>query len=193
MKRLTGVVLTLALSAGMAAAGVTIDQQQTVASSATAGFGQPDLAQSFQQAHDNVAGAGIFLYPGWGSSDTVTIGLWDGLPDEDGDLLASGTGTGTQGTWFDAYWTPVSVTPGETLYLVFSGNTTLGIAGSTADPYPNGMVYANAGYQAYSGFDYTFRTYYAGDDDVAVPVPGAVLLGMVGLGSVGCLLRRRMA
>jgi hypothetical protein len=75
-------------------------------------------------------------------------------------MLAEASATGTAGTWVDVFWTPVDVTPGTTYFLVFTGNTTLGIAGETTNPYPNGMSYANPGYTPYPNYDYAFRTYY---------------------------------
>jgi len=193
MRRQVGVFLFMAvvLSAGLATAAPVIDQSQLNGPEYMAAFYQADLAQSFQQAHDNVAGAGILLQAGIGSTDAVTIALWDALPNAGGNLLASGTGTGTQGTWFDVFWTPVAVTPGDPLYLVFtSGQNTLGIAGSSQNPYANGIVYANAGYQAFPNFDYAFRTYY--DDAFSVvPAPGAILLGTLGAGLVGWLRGRK--
>jgi hypothetical protein len=156
-----------------------------------AAFSQTDLAQSFQQAHSNVAGAGILLQAGVGSTDLVTLALWDALPNDGGTLLASGSGTGTAGSWFDVFWSPVPVTPGDTLFLVFtSGQNTLGIAGDVQNPYPAGMTYANPGYGAFPDYDYAFRTYY--DDAVAtIPAPGAVLLGTLGAGLAGWLRGRR--
>jgi hypothetical protein len=191
MNKFVAVFLAVVLWTGVATAGLFIDQQQTDGSVYMAAFSQTDLAQSFQQAHDNVAGAGIFLEPGVGGTDSVIIGLWDALPNAGGNLLAGGSGTGTAGTWFDVEWTPVVVTPGDTLYLVFSGNTTLGITGAFGDPYPYGMLFANPGYQPFASWDYAFRTYF--DDELLVPLPGAVLLGMLGLSSAGYLLRRKVA
>jgi hypothetical protein len=191
MGRSVAVFLVVVLSTGVATADLVIDQQQTDASVYMAGFSQGDLAQSFQQSQSNVAGAGIFLESGVGWTDNVTIGLWDNLPNAGGSLLGSASAMGTQGTWVDVFWSPATVTPGNTLFLVFSGNTSLGIAGSIANPYPYGQVYANPGYGSFPNFDYAFRTYY--ENGPVVPLPGAVLLGLLGLGSAGGLLRRKMA
>lgn len=145
---------------------VEIDQNQPSATVYMAAFSQTCLAQSFQQTHDNIAGAGIKLQPGVGSSDNVTIQLWTALPNAGGTKLTEASATGTQGQWVDVYWTPVMITPGTTYFLVFTGNTTLGISGDTANPYPFGCVYANSGYMQFPNYDYTFRTYY--ETDVAI-------------------------
>jgi hypothetical protein len=97
------------LAAGPVGAAPTIDQLQPNAFVPMAVFAQGDLAQSFQQANNNVAGAGIFLLAGWGSTGDVTIALWDNLPNQGGNLLASGTATGTPGNWVDVFWAPVAV------------------------------------------------------------------------------------
>jgi len=144
-----------------------IDQNQPNHPNNMAAFYQTCLAQSFQQTHTNISGAGISLMDGFGSSDTVTIQLWaNGLPNASGTMLTEATAIGTAGQWVDVYWTPVAVTPGTTYYLVFTGNTTLGIKGDNVNPYPYGCVYANPGFVLFPNFDYTFRTYY--DDAVSL-------------------------
>ena len=141
-----------------------IDQNQPNAPTYMTGFSQTCLAQSFEQAHTNISGAGIYLESTVGYSDTVTVQLWaNGLPNASGTMLTEATAIGTAGQWVDVYWTPVTVTPGTTYYLVFTGNTTLGVKGSLVNPYPHGCAYANAGYSIFPNYDYTFRTYY---DDV---------------------------
>ena len=177
MKRLAialsgAVIMSVAASA---TADYILDQNQPNAIVYMAAFSQTDLAQSFQQSANNIAGAGIHLYT-VGSPGNVTISLWDALPNAGGQMLAAATDVGTPNTWIDVYWDPVSVTPGVTYYLVFEDdNTGMGIYGDTNNPYPYGHVFANAGYQPFPDYDYTFRTW-------AVPAPGALaLLALAGL------------
>jgi hypothetical protein len=176
--------------AGPASAAIAIDQNQPNGPAYMAAFEQTDLAQSFQQSTDNVAGAGIFLQPGSGSgSANITIGLWSHLPNAGGALLASGTETiSGDNQWVDVFWSPVGVTPGATEYLVFTSDTnSYGISGDTSNPYPYGYVFANPGYEAFTGYDYTFRTY---TDTTYSAVPETstwllMLLGFAGLGVAG--------
>lgn len=140
-----------------------IDQNQPSGTAYIAAFSQGDLAQSFVQTHNNISGAGILLQA-TGSTGNVTIQLWTGLPNAGGTMVTSASASGTPGQWVDVFWDDVDVTP-ITYYLVFLDGT-MGIAGSTTNPYPNGMCYANTGFQAWPGFDYAFRTYY--DTDVSL-------------------------
>ncbi len=118
-------------------AGVILDQQQLFDPAQMAAFGQTDLAQSFQQSYLNVAGAGIKLYSLPLGTGDITIAFYDKLPDEGGTLLANGTAVGiAEGSWADVFWTPVSVVPNTTYYLVFtSSNPSLSIAGALGNPY----------------------------------------------------------
>lgn len=154
-------VLTLALGLiTLTASADLIDQEQNGASLYMAHFSQLDLAQSFQQANPNISGAGINLHAGTGSTDNVTISLWDALPNAGGNMLASGSAMGTEGDWVDVYWGVTPVVPGQTYYLVFDGNMTLGINGDV-DLYPYGHVFANPGFNPFTQYDYTFHTYYS--------------------------------
>jgi hypothetical protein len=137
-----------------------IDQNQPSGPAYMAAFSQGGLAQSFMQTNDNISGAGILLMAGVGTSDNVTIQLWDGLPNAGGTMITEGSATGTAGQWVDVYWSYVSITPATTYFLVFVGNSTLGITGDLSNPYPYGNVYANSGYTPFSAYDYAFRTYY---------------------------------
>jgi len=189
--KLVALVVIFLFVAGPASAVPTIDQNQAVDSTPMAAFYQTDLAQSFQQANGNVAGAGIHLRQYYGTGGTVMISLWDKLPNQGGTQLASGSAAGTPGNWVDVYWSPVAVAADTTVFLVFtSTDSNMAIGGDTNNPYPRGQAYANPGYESFPTFDYTFRTYY--DDAFAViPAPGALLLGGLGAGLVGYLRRRR--
>ncbi len=143
-----------------------IDQNQPNGPSNMALFSQTNLAQTFQQTNDNISGAGILLQAGVGTSGSVTIQLWDNLPNAGGTMLAEASAQGFAGSWVDVFWTTIDIVPSNTYYLVFTGNTTLGISGDTSNPYANGCVFANGGYVPYTGFDFAFRTYY--DTDVHI-------------------------
>jgi hypothetical protein len=186
------IVLCFTLWAG---AAPTIDQQQGNHADVISYFFFGDLAQSFQQAHGNVAGAGIFLDASAGTGGDVTISLWDDLPDESGVQLATGTAAGTPGSWVDVYWSPVVVTPDTTLFLVFESTDDdldgMAVSGDTSDPYSRGQAYAVTGFEPFPAYDYAFRTYY--DDTLStIPAPAALLLAGLGAGIVRCLRRRRV-
>ena len=187
------VVATVAvLFAASAGAQHVLDQNQPSGSSDIANFSQPDLAQSFQPGKLPSSGARILLVAGQGSTDTVTIQLWTALPNVGGaTMLAQGSAQGTPGQWVDVYWTPVSVTVGQTYYLVFtSSDSSLLIGGDLSNPYPNGNVYANAGYVSWPTYDYAFRTWTRGS---AIPVlgrSGLIILGVLMLAAGVVALRR---
>ncbi len=192
MKRIRKIIgFTLISLSFCTNAALIIDQNQAKNSGTMASFAQSNLAQSFKQTYDNIAGAGIFLKQWSGLTDIVTISLWDALPNQAGNLLASASGLGTQGSWFDVFWNPVSVVPHTTLYLVFtSENNVLGIAGSTSNPYKRGQVYANAGYGSFASFDYTFRTY-SDDNFSSVSEPASIALLGLGLAGIGFFRRKK--
>src|SRR5512136_846092 len=71
-----------------------IDQNQPSGPVYMAAFSQTDIAQSFMQTADNISGAGILLQPGVGTTDNVTIQLWDGLPNASGTMITEATAVG---------------------------------------------------------------------------------------------------
>lgn len=190
-KTLISLFASLVVAAAVQAAPV-IDQNSPTYNAHMAGFAQTNLAQSFKQTASDISGAGILLRAGVGSSDNVTISLYDKLPTDGGQLLASGSAIGTAGSWVDVFWADVAISANTTYFLVFSGNSTLGISGNTANPYSDGQVYANQGYQSFPGFDYTFRTYSDdGADNGHVPEPASLALVSGALMGAGFAARKR--
>ena len=136
-----------------------IDVNQPSNEVCVAFFEQPDHAQSFRPNLNHIVGAGVFLRADQEGSGNVTIELWDELPNAGGVLITSGTQFGSAGEWVDVHWPPVPVTVGDEYSLVLLGdNNGLCVAGDTTNPYPDGILYGNLGYQPFPEFDHTFRT-----------------------------------
>ncbi len=185
----SAVSLCFAALAFNAQATLILDQNQADENVHMAAFSQADLAQSFEQTNDNIAGAGILLRSNIGSTGLVSISLWDALPTNGGNELATGNSMGTQGEWIDVFWNPITITPNTTMFLVFESNSNLGIAGSTANPYAFGSVFANSGFGNFPSYDYTFRTYFDDEQVAQVAEPGSLTL--LGLGLIGVAVARR--
>ncbi|WP_229453815.1 DUF4082 domain-containing protein [Nostoc sp. CHAB 5715] len=179
----------MGLEAKSANAALFIDQEQSSSNVNMAYFSQSDLAQSFKPTANNVAGAAIKLREGIGTVGDVKISLWNAQ----GTVLASGIALGqVPDAWTEVFWNPVVVTPNQTLFLIFESFSNLAIAGDTNNPYPNGQVYANRGFQSFPYYDYTFRTY--ADDSFgiqSVPEPNSVLglmtfIAFIGVSATKC-------
>lgn len=176
-----------------AVAAVVIDQNQPINTDVLFSIqNDPAPAQSFQQTANNIAGAGIYLANGYGSgSENITIGIWSNVPALSGVLLASGTATTTTNNhWLDVFWTPVSVTPGTTEYLVISepDANDYRLAGSVNKPYPNGNAFS--GIIFYGSDDLAFRTY-TENGIGAVPEPSTWATLLLGFAGIGFMAYRR--
>jgi hypothetical protein len=180
---------TILLTGRSAHAQIVIDQSQPINSLYLAAFNQEDLAQSFQPSFSNIVRAEVFTEPSIVGLSDVTIQLYDDLPSLGGNLLGSGAAMGvTAGMWATVDFGQISVTPEATYYLVFTAsNTSLGLAGN-GDTYARGQAFANAGFDSYPQFDYTFRTY---SNLGIAPEPGTLVL--LNLGIIGfCLFHTQL-
>jgi PEP-CTERM motif len=192
-------VATLAFAATASATPV-INQSASAINAPMASFAQTGLAQSFIQSAADITGAGILILSG--DPGTVTIGLYDQLPTAGGTLLAQGSAPASSETWVDVFWSSVGLAANTTYYLVFSSTEpSLMIGGDTNNGYADGQVHAN-NFNAFSNFDYAFRTYASDDaatntltptsNPAPVSEPGTLaLVGLALLASVG--LGRRSA
>jgi hypothetical protein len=188
--KLTLTVLGLASAAAFAGAQI-VDQEDLTNDSAMAAFFQTDLAQSFQQSVNDIDGAAIYLQGGFSDElqTTITIQLWDNLPNAAGNLLTQGSVTLTgDGQWANVAWADQAISAGSTYYLVFlSTDDTYTLSGDVTNGYPNGEVYANPGYNPFSTDDYTFQTFRAPS------TPEPITCSLLGFGALMPFLRRRRA
>src|SRR5690606_6971084 len=139
----------------------TVDINQDQSNTCMATLNQTGIAQSFIPVSDTAAGAGIWFIDPVTSGQTLTIELYDNLPNNGGVQLATGTTVAPGGeNWIDVFYdTPTGVTIGDTYYIVITGTASACMGGTTFNSYPDGNLFANAGYQPFPDWDYTFRIY----------------------------------
>ncbi len=116
-------------------------------------------AQSFTATVGASAGAGVkFLAPS--NSLNVTLSLWDNLPNQDGNMIATKTTQTVGENWVDVFWDQVVPLEIDAVYyLVIDGDNGLPcLSGSLEDVYSGGHLYGYD-YEPYPDWDYTFRMY----------------------------------
>lgn len=122
-------------------------------------FGYPSvgMGQSFIAEQTESSGAG-FKFTDSSRGLEVTIGLWDDLPSQGGNSLATKTTQTYGGLWVDVFWdSNVELIEGDTYYLLIDGDADLSCIRSANDTYSNGQAYS--GYLPFPDYDLTFRTY----------------------------------
>lgn len=138
-----------------------VDQNQPSDTTNMAFFSQSDLAQSFQQKLPSLKSAEIFLRDEVGTQDSVTLSVYDGLPNAGGSLVTRGGTVAREGEWARVRFPRTWLATDQTYYMVLEsgGSGGLAVSGDTLNPYPLGQVFANPGFNPFPDFDYTFRTF----------------------------------
>jgi hypothetical protein len=140
--------------------------------------------QTFKQTNNNISGATI--YTSFGQQDTVKLSIWDGAPDGGGVPVsgANGSAVAQPFSQVDIFWSPVSINPGQTYYLLIeSAGNQLITDQYNFDNYANGDVYYYGTNYSQFGYNLAFKTWYD------VPAPGSAAL--LGLGGLFAARRRR--
>lgn len=160
--------------------------------------------QSFTPTMNTSTGAGVYTQS-WGypfANFTMITKLWDNTPYAVGsnELASATVNTSYQGyeqKWVDATWaTPVALTPGNTYFLSFTGNTfyieygltdyNSYVGGNLTTASTQGEVAHNLNVASY---DLAFREF--GENDVVNTTPEPATFTLFATGAAGLLLMAR--
>ena len=117
------------------------------------------LAQTFEANTDSVSGASLLTVGSRAAS--VSVELWDGLPNAGGTLLADGELADFEpGGWAELSWPPVPVTTHTSYVLIISlTGDDVAIASNSMNPYAGGQAHVGADFIPVLDTDFTFRTW----------------------------------
>lgn len=179
----------------VSSAAVIVDQS-TVSSGY--GFcymnGDDDCGQSFKQAHNNIAGASVFVDPDYQAGNgNLKFYVYENYSSSPSGLIASATvgSVNSNSGWIDAFWSPVTVDPLKTYYLVLESSKGLVAAYAPFGSYANGNALLFGNKTMYSGYDLAFKTYYDNAAGSAAQVPEPTTVALLGLGLLGFAASRR--
>ncbi len=136
-----------------------VDQFQTVETESFSSAGQGLAFQSFIPRRSVCRGAAarVVQFVGQPSAAPVQLDLWDGLPNQGGHRLRTGSVTVDANTWAIVEWEPIGVIPEQTYYLGLRTTPLVhAMRGTSTDTYPDGIAYFAPGAQPWPDRDFAF-------------------------------------
>ncbi len=128
------------------------------------------MLQSFTAEQVESSGVGI-KFTDQSRGLEVTLSLWDALPTQNGNMLATRTTETYGGRWVDVFWESfVELTVGAEYFILIEGDDALSCLRGGNDVYPGGQAYSE--YQPFPSYDYTFRTFYCYDVECSQEIGG---------------------